>query len=85
MVCNWWGGKWGACLPACSIEDGQNNEGSKPPQDEEQIEELEQEAGVAEHKEPRKEYCLPSSRLGEGCILLPPLQARNHFSAHTGD
>ena len=71
----------GACLPACSIEEGQDDEGSQPPQDEEQVEEPEEEAGVAEHKQPREERRLPSCRLGEGCILLPPLQAPEVSSA----
>ncbi len=65
----------GACLPACSVEEGQDDKGSQPPQDEEQVQQPKEEAGVAEHKQPRKEHRLPGRRLGEGCILLPPLQA----------
>ena len=72
----------GACLPACSIEDGQDDEGSEPPQDEEQIEQLEKEAGVKEHKQPCEKDCLPGRGLGEACILLPPLQTAKHMSAH---
>ena len=81
MLYSRWGGG-GACLPACSIEDGQDDEGSEPPQDEKQVEELEKEAGIAEHKQPRKKDCLPRGRFGEGCILLSPLHAAEPCSAH---
>lgn len=62
-------------LFARHVEEGKDDEGRNPPQDEEQVQELEDESSVAEEEEPRKEHCLPCRGLGESRILLPPLHA----------